>query len=78
MSWIEIVNESEASGALKELYEEIVRRRGKLSNIMRVQGFSDRDILDIVLVVAYFNLVNRIASGLGVECTQEETRGYKV
>lgn len=30
-------------------------------------GFTDRDILDINQVVAYFNYVNRIASGLGVE-----------
>lgn len=30
-------------------------------------GFTDRDILDINQVIAYFNYVNRIASGLGVE-----------
>ena len=34
---------------------------------LRVAGFSDRDILDIVEVVAYYAYVNRIADGLGVE-----------
>ena len=30
-------------------------------------GFKDSDILDIVQVVAYYNYVNRMACGLGVE-----------
>ncbi|MBE0451228.1 MAG: peroxidase [Clostridia bacterium] len=34
---------------------------------LRELGFEDRDIFDINQVVAYFNYVNRIASGLGVE-----------
>lgn len=34
---------------------------------LRGWGFSDRDIFDINQVVAYFNYVNRIADGLGVE-----------
>ena len=33
---------------------------------LRAVGFSDRDILDIVEVTAYFAYVNRIADGLGV------------
>lgn len=33
---------------------------------LRKFGFSDRDIFDINQVVAYFNYVNRIADGLGV------------
>lgn len=33
---------------------------------LRSAGFSDRDILDIVEVVAYYAYVNRIAGGLGV------------
>ena len=39
--------------------------------------FDDRSILDIALIVAYFNFVNRIALGLGVEVTDEERQGYK-
>jgi uncharacterized peroxidase-related enzyme len=34
---------------------------------LRENGLSDRDILDLNQVVAYFNYVNRIAEGLGVE-----------
>jgi len=47
-------------------------------NALRRQGFSDRDILDINLIASYFNFVNRIALGLGVEFTPEEVAGYKV
>ena len=34
---------------------------------LRGAGFSDRDILDICEVVAYYAYVNRIADGLGVQ-----------
>lgn len=34
---------------------------------LRAQGFSDRDILDIVEVIGYFAYVNRLADGLGVQ-----------
>lgn len=30
-------------------------------------GFEERDVLDIVQIVAYYNYVNRLACGLGVE-----------
>lgn len=34
---------------------------------LRESGFSDREILDATLVIAYFNFVNRIVMSLGVE-----------
>ncbi len=34
---------------------------------LRKVGFSDEAILDIAQVTAYFNFVNRLASGLGIE-----------
>ncbi|MDP8956437.1 MAG: peroxidase [Actinomycetota bacterium] len=34
---------------------------------LRAEGLSDRDIVDANQVVAYFNYVNRVADGLGVE-----------
>lgn len=34
---------------------------------LREQGFSDREILDVTLIAAYFNFVNRVDHGLGVE-----------
>jgi uncharacterized peroxidase-related enzyme len=43
---------------------------------LRVEGLSDQDILDVTLVVAYFNFVNRIAMGLVVSYSAEELSGY--
>lgn len=34
---------------------------------LRDAGFEDADILDIAQVTAYYNYVNRLACGLGVE-----------
>ncbi len=45
---------------------------------LRTAGFSDEDILSIALIVAYFNFVNRIVLGLGVEATEDEISGYQV
>jgi len=44
---------------------------------LRAVGLDDRDILDLALVTSYFNFVNRIAQGLGVEFTPDELTGYK-
>ncbi len=33
---------------------------------LRAAGFSDRDVLDIVEVTAYYAYANRIADGLGI------------
>ncbi len=185
MAWIKVIDESEAEGKLREIYQELKRERGKVANIMKVHslnppameahmilylglmfgeseltreereliatvvsaanrcayctnhhgealnnyweadeklqrlvkdyrslplserergmldyavkltktpdkiteadirwlrqcGFTDKSILDINLIVSYFNFVNRVALGLGVEFTPEEVRGYKV
>ena len=43
---------------------------------LRAVGLSDRDILDVTLVTAYFNFVNRIALGLGVTFDADELTGY--
>ncbi len=34
---------------------------------LRSAGFEDREILDLVMIVAYYAFVNRLADGLGVE-----------
>jgi uncharacterized peroxidase-related enzyme len=46
-------------------------------DLLRGQGFSDKEILNLNLTTSYFNFVNRVAQGLGVEFTEEETKGYK-
>lgn len=43
---------------------------------LRDSGYSDNDILDINLIICYFNFVNRIALGLGVELSDDEIKGY--
>lgn len=43
----------------------------------RSSRFDDADILLITLIVGYFNFVNRIALGLGMEFSEDEMRGYK-
>jgi len=40
-------------------------------------GMSDAAILDLVLVTAYFNFVNRIVLSLGVELEADNGTGYK-
>jgi uncharacterized peroxidase-related enzyme len=40
-------------------------------------GLSDRAILDATLIISYFNFVNRMVLGLGVETDAEEVKGYK-
>ncbi|MBS3781892.1 MAG: peroxidase-related enzyme [Candidatus Thermoplasmatota archaeon] len=39
-------------------------------------GFSDKEILNIVMITSYFNFVNRIALTLGVDFSEEEMKGY--
>ncbi len=73
---------------LEPRLSNIVRHAEKLTNApeamtesdlgeLRAVGLSDRDILDLTLITAYFNFVNRIALGLGVEFSDEEMSGYK-
>lgn len=44
---------------------------------LQTAGWNDEDILTINLVIGYFNFVNRIALGLGVEFSETEVKGYK-
>ena len=44
---------------------------------LKDEGLSDAAILDVVLVTAYFNFVNRIVLSLGVELETDNGAGYK-
>lgn len=44
---------------------------------LRSEGLDDKDILDLTLIVSYFNFVNRIALGLGVSFNESEMSGYR-
>ncbi|MFB6258507.1 MAG: peroxidase-related enzyme [Flavobacteriales bacterium] len=43
---------------------------------LRDHGLSDRAVLDSMMVIAYFNFVNRLVLGLGVELESDEGKGY--
>ncbi len=44
---------------------------------LKQNGLSDRAILDLVLVTSYFNFVNRIVLGLGVQLEHHKGEGFK-
>ena len=85
---LEMLMSADGLETLEPRLSNIVRHAEKLTTApsamtesdlgeLRAVGLSDKDILDLSLVTAYFNFVNRIAQGLGVEFTPEEIAGYK-
>ncbi len=44
---------------------------------LRKQGLTDAEILEVALIVSYFNFVNRMALGLHVRFTDAEMKGYR-
>ena len=40
MSWISVVDEADATGKVKKIYEEIIGKRGKISNIMKIHSLN--------------------------------------
>jgi len=44
---------------------------------LKTFNYTDKDILLLNLIISYFNFVNRIALGLGVEFCEDEVKGYK-
>lgn len=50
---------------------------GKIIEKLKELGVDDRSILDGTLVIGYFNFVNRIILGLGVELESDGGKGYK-
>ncbi len=67
--------------ALMDYAVKLTSEPGKMSETdietLQENGVSDSEILDLVLTIAYMNLVTRIANGLGVEHDEQEARGYK-
>ncbi len=65
----------EATRAVLDFVVELTRTPGEMKpsdlDILRQQDLSDRAIHDIVQVTAYFNYINRIADGLGVDLEPE-------
>lgn len=44
---------------------------------LRAAGFTDQNVFDVVVVVAYFNFMNRIADGLGVVPEPEKVESHE-
>jgi alkylhydroperoxidase family enzyme len=61
--------------------EMVTRAPGALTprhlETLRLQGLNDRDILDAVEVISYFNYINRIADALGVDPEPEMQQAYE-
>lgn len=57
--------------ALCEFAEKLTRTPSKMTaadcDCLRAVGLSDRDILDAVEVISYFNYINRVADALGID-----------
>ena len=56
MAWIDVIDHDDAEGELQETYDEVVRSRGKLSNIMRIQSLHPRAMrahMDFYLAVVF-------------------------
>ena len=72
---------SEEDNALCNYAWELTKNPGtdtesKFIDPLKENGFTDREILDATLVIAYFNFVNRIVLSLGVHL-ENDTTGYK-
>ena len=44
---------------------------------LKAAGLDDRAILDAALIISYFNFVNRMILGLGVNLEEDGGEGYK-
>jgi len=44
---------------------------------LRKHGLSDRDVLDAVEIIAYFNYINRVADALGIDPEPEMREAFR-
>lgn len=75
------VDLSEVDNYLCELAWQLTRTPNISTEILvsylKEKGLDDRAILDATLVISYFNFVNRMVLGLGVELEKDNGAGYK-
>lgn len=69
------------SKALAKFAELVTRTpaavRKKHVDALRKHGLSDRDILDAVEVIAFFNYINRVADALGIDPEPEMRAAFR-
>ena len=67
--------------ALCQFAEMVTRAPASLrrqdTETLRKHGLADRDILDAVQVIAYFNYINRVADALGIDPEPEMREAFK-
>ena len=62
----------------KKLTENPNKVNGEDIELLRSYDLSDKDISQIVQIIAYFNYINRVADGLGLEPEQFiDEKGHK-
>ena len=78
----ELLNLSEKEQLLCKFAEHVTKNpqdqnlTDSLTNYLRKAGLTDEGILDLVLVVSYFNFVNRIVLSLGVQLESDGGKDY--
>jgi uncharacterized peroxidase-related enzyme len=67
--------------ALCDLSVDLTKYPGKDKKVhsdkLRSLGLDDRAVLDAVLIIGYFNFVNRLVLGLGVHLEDDGGKGYE-
>ncbi|MBI4481681.1 MAG: peroxidase-related enzyme [Acidobacteria bacterium] len=67
--------------ALCEFAEKLTRNPARMSadevNRLRATGLEDREILDAVQIISYFNYINRVAGALGIDPEPEMESAWK-
>ncbi len=56
MAWIQVVPPGEAAGELREIYEDVGRRRGSIANVYRIQSLNPQALrahLDLYMSLLY-------------------------
>ena len=57
MAWIKVIDEKEAEGKLKELYEKMVEPSGGVDNILKIHSLNPESLL------AHFDLYKTLMRG---------------
>ena len=73
---------SEKQKAICYLAEKLTLSPGKINmddiNHVKKFGYADKEISEIVQIISYFNYINRVADGLGLEPENFiDPKGYK-
>ncbi len=85
---LNVLQNADGLETLEPRLSNIVRHAEKLTNApgamtesdlgeLRAVGLTDKDILDLTLITGYFNFLNRVAVGLGVDFSADEMRGHE-